>query len=417
MMKILKKILVVTEKSDDSFASDYLSNDCNAEIIRVNSIDEALNVTSGQDFAVAVIDIQLPEAECSKFLKLIRGSENAESLPVIFLTDSLSVQNYSIENSDTGMVDYLIKPVKSGILASKINTYICLYEHRKRLEYEKEKCKLFKEALKQLEKKHRKIKTESEETDKLITSFFANLSHEIRTPMNAIIGFSNLLADETLPAKDRLEYISYINNSSLQLLNLIDNIIDISKIEAGQIKIKKEPVPVTDMLMELYQTFKEEINKKELDKIELVYANINDKEEIVIRNDECRLRQVLQKLLNNALKFTASGYIEFGCKFSNKNKILFYVKDTGMGIPEDKLEKIFNRFERVDNEYYTNIPGTGLGLFIVRKMVELLGGEIRVESTLNKGSLFYFELQYEKARIDNLKYIKHSGIPSIQEHD
>jgi K+-sensing histidine kinase KdpD len=416
MMKIVKKVLIITNKSGDSFAFDDISNNCSAEIILVNSIDEALNATAEHDFAAAVTDTQLSADECCKILKLIRQSERTKSLPVIFLTDNEPGENYPAADSDPVMVDYLIKPVKLCILASKIKTYICLYENKKRLEYEKEKCQLFKEALKQLEIKSRTLKTKSEESDKLISSFFANLSHEIRTPMNAIIGFTNLLADDTLPVKDKLEYISYINRSSIELLNLIDNIIDISRIEASQLKIKKEPVPVRDILMELYLTFKAEINKKEPGLIELVYANINDKEDIIIKNDECRLRKVMQNLLNNALKFTCSGLIEFGYKFNEENKILFYVKDTGMGIPEDKLQKIFSRFERVDNEYYTNIPGTGLGLYIVKKMVELMEGKIWVESELNIGSVFYFELHYDKADSDDLKSLKEQGVHPIKEY-
>jgi K+-sensing histidine kinase KdpD len=404
MMKIVKRILVMAGKSADSCPFDDISNDCNAEIIRVKSADEAIKYTTRHEFAAVIIDIPLPPDEICRFLASIRGSEKTKALPVILISDSQSAQDLIEEENDTLMVDYIVKPVKSCILASKIRTYLCLYEHRKNLEYEKEKSQMFKHALKQLESKSRKLKTKSEESDKLITSFFANLSHEIRTPMNAIIGFSNLLADDSLPVRDRLEYISYINRSSLELLNLIDNIIDISRIEIGNLNIKKEPVKVNEVLKELYHSLKAQLDKKEPDAIVLIYNN--DKEEIIIQNDECRLRQVMQNLLNNALKFTRQGFIEFGYSLGEEHKIVFYVRDTGIGIPENKLQKIFNRFERVDNEYYTNIPGTGLGLFVVQKLVELMGGKIWVQSEINKGSVFYFELEYEKAEAGKLKSVK-----------
>jgi signal transduction histidine kinase len=404
MMKIVKRILVMTGKSDDSCPFDDISNDCNAEIIRVNSTDEVIKYTARHEFAAVIIDTPLQTDEFCSTLASIRGSEKTRALPVILISDSRSVQNLIEDGNDTPMVDYIVKPVKSCILAGKIRTYLCLYEHRKNLEIEKEKHQMFKEALRQLETKSRKLKTKSEESDKLITSFFANLSHEIRTPMNAIIGFSNLLADDSLPVRDKLEYISYINRSSLELLNLIDNIIDISKIEAGQLNIKREPVKVNEVLKEMYHNFKVQLDKKEPGAIALVYNN--DKKEIIIYNDECRLRQVMQNLLNNALKFTRQGFIEFGYSLSEEQKIMFYVRDTGIGIPESKIHKIFDRFERVDNEYYTNIPGTGLGLFVVKKLVELMGGKIWVESELDTGSVFYFELEYEMAGADKLKSVR-----------
>lgn len=398
----------MTGKSDDSCPFDDISNDCNAEIIRANSTDEVIKYTAMHEFAAVIIDTPLQTDEFCSTLELIRGSEKTRELPVILISDNRSAQNLIEEGNDTPMVDYIVKPVKSCILAGKIRTYLCLYEHRKNLEIEKEKHQIFKEALRQLETKSRKLKTKSEESDKLITSFFSNLSHEIRTPMNAIIGFSNLLADDSLPIRDRLEYISYINRSSLELLNLIDNIIDISKIEAGQVNIKKGPVKVNEVLKELYHNFKARLDKKEPGAIALVYNNLNNEDGIIIHNDECRLRQVMQNLLNNALKFTKKGFIEFGYGLSSEKKIIFYVKDTGIGIPRNKLQKIFDRFERVDNEYYTNIPGTGLGLFVVKKLVELMGGKIWVESELDIGTVFYLELEYEMAEADKPKSIKQS---------
>jgi K+-sensing histidine kinase KdpD len=406
MMKIVKRILVMTGNSDNACPFDDISNDCDAEIIRVNSTDEVIKYSARHEFAVVVIDAPLSPDELFRVFGSIRGSEKTKTLPVILISDNGATQNLFEEEDDTLMVDCIVKPVKSCILAGKIKTYLCLYEHRKNLEYEKEKNQMFKEALRQLETKSKKLRTKSEESDKLITSFFANLSHEIRTPMNAIIGFSNLLADDSLAVRDKLEYISYINRSSLELLNLIDNIIDISRVEAGQLFIKKEPVKVNEVLKELYHNFKVQLDKKEPGVIELAYNNLNDKESIIIHNDECRLHQVIQNLLSNALKFTKKGLIEFGYGFCSEKKILFYVKDTGIGIPRDRLQKIFDRFERVDNDYYTNIPGTGLGLFVVKKMVELMDGRIWVESELGEGSIFYLELDYEMTEAGKPRSVK-----------
>lgn len=402
-MKVFKKILIVANKSDNLFALKDLHNNIDAEISRVNTIDEALDATSEQDFAMVIFDMKISNMDFHKVLKSIHGTEKTKSLPVIFLTETQIEQDYLTEGFECGIVDYLNKPVVSNVFLGKVKVYLDLYEQKKKLEFETEKCRLYKEALKESEKKFQEIKVKSEESDKLISSFFSNLSHEIRTSLNAVVGFSNLLANEKISSTERLEYIKYINNSSIELINLIDNIIDIAKIEAGQLKIKSETVDVRNILMDLYTILKEEINSRGLNSLELIFTNANNKENIIIKNDEFRLRHVIKNLLNNALKFTEKGFIEYGYEVSNKSKILFYVKDTGMGIPEDKLNVIFDRFERIENEYYTNIPGTGLGLFIVKKMVELMGGKIWVESKLNKGSKFYFELPYEKVEHEQLK--------------
>ncbi|UCH15723.1 MAG: response regulator [Bacteroidales bacterium] len=402
-MKVLKKILVAANKSGNLLYLKDLHNNFDVEISRLNTIDEALAATAEQEFAMAIFDMQISHPDFCKVLKSFHGKEKTKSLPLIFLIEKENEQDYSIEGIECGIVDYVNKADLSSTLPGKVKIYLDLYEQKKKLEFETEKSRLYKEALKESEKKFLEIKLKSEESDKLISSFFSNLSHEIRTSLNAVVGFSNLLANENITSTEKLEYIKYINNSSIELINLIDNIIDIAKIEAGQLKVKSETVNVKSILKDLYTTLKEEINNRGLSGLELVFTNAGNKEDTIIKNDEFRLRHVMKNLLNNALKFTEKGFIEYGYEVIDKSKILFYVKDTGIGIPEDKLNVIFDRFERIENEYYTNIPGTGLGLFIVKKMVELMGGKIWVESKLNKGSRFYFELPYKKAEQETLK--------------
>ncbi len=402
-MKVLKKILIVTDNPDDLLSFKDLYDSLNTEIIRVGSTDEAFAVISEHELVMSIFDTDDSALDVHKILRLIQQSEKAKSLPVMFTGKSFHEQESPVEEMKECIVDYLHKPIIKNIFAARIKMYVDLYEQKKKLEFEIEKCRLYKEALKEAEKKFQEIKLKSGESDRLITTFFSNLSHEIRTPLNAVIGFSNLLADETLTGSVRIEYIKYINNSSLELINLIDNIIDIAKIEAGQLRIKKDDVNVRNILMDLYTTMKEEISNRGLDSLDLIFANNNHKENIVIKTDEFLLCQVMKNLLNNALKYTESGFIEYGYEIKNNSKILFYVKDTGTGIPEDKLNMVFDRFEQIKKCYYTNIPGTGLGLFAVKKMVELMGGKIRVESALNKGSKFYFELPGEKVEQNRIK--------------
>ncbi len=253
----------------------------------------------------------------------------------------------------------------------------------------------------QAEKMLKQAKLKAEEADRLKTAFLANMSHEIRTPMTSIIGFSELLLEAGLSIKQQKKYLNYIRSSGKSLLNLINDIIDIAKIEAGQIKIKKSEFNINAIMGELFSTFKQEKQRKGKYNIELRINIPDSKEKYYIYSDPFRIKQVLSNLLSNAFKFIDKGFIEFGYTIEknpdngekNKELILrFYVKDTGIGIPEDKMEVIFDRFGQIQETIYRNQGGTGLGLAISKKIVELLGGNIHLESTEGKGSTFYFTI-------------------------
>ena len=241
-------------------------------------------------------------------------------------------------------------------------------------------------------------KEKAEESDRLKSAFLANMSHEIRTPMNAIIGFSGLLNDKELNKGKREELISYIVRSSDTLLHLIDDIIDISKIEAGQLEIYKENCCINEILDELVDIYKEK-KKSELNKnIELKFIKKED-EDIVLYTDSIRLQQVLINLIDNALKFTEKGFVEIGYIIKDSSKkqgVVFSVKDSGIGLTKQQQNKIFSRFTKLENERKKFYRGAGLGLSICKNIVELLGGKIWIDSEVNKGSTFYFNIPYLK---------------------
>jgi len=240
--------------------------------------------------------------------------------------------------------------------------------------------------------KHAKI--DAEEADRLKTAFLANMSHEIRTPMNSIVGFSSLLTEPNNTEELKEKYLNHIINSTNSLMSLIDDIIDISKIEAGQLKITKTECHVNELLTDLYSSFSDSNKNKN---VELLLSSPKKGENISFISDPLRVRQVFTNLIGNALKFTESGTIEIGYNLNLNKKeafIEFYVSDTGIGIPDDKLDLIFQRFSQIEDAHTKKYGGTGLGLTISQRIVEILGGTIRVKSEIHKGSTFYFSLPY-----------------------
>ncbi len=234
-------------------------------------------------------------------------------------------------------------------------------------------------------------KEHAEESDRLKSAFLANISHEIRTPMNGILGFAQLLKEPHLTGEEQAEYIDLIMQSGDRMLSLINNLINISRIEAGETMLQKSETPVNELLRDICSFFKPEIAKKGL--LLNCTTGLPDSESI-IETDREKLIQILTNLIQNALKFTSKGEIDFG--YHNIDGILeFYVIDTGVGIAPDTIEKIFDRFHQVDNTITRTHEGSGLGLSISKDYVELLGGTIRVESRSGFGSEFYFTLPYK----------------------
>ncbi len=246
---------------------------------------------------------------------------------------------------------------------------------------------------KQMEDALFRAKEKAEESDKLKSAFLANMSHEIRTPMNAIVGLSGLLGDPVTSLNDRVMFSQLIRENSNVLLQLIDDIVDISKIEAGQISLRPDACNLTALMNEIYESFMLQVREKKND-IEFVLNKNNECAQLYTITDQQRLRQIITNLLSNALKFTEKGKVEFGCSLRDGNSILFFVKDTGPGIPADKLNLIFDRFSQLEAAAPGQHKGAGLGLSISKSLAELLGGSIWAESREGSGSCFYLSIPW-----------------------
>jgi len=231
-------------------------------------------------------------------------------------------------------------------------------------------------------------KEKAEESDNLKTAFLQNMSHEIRTPMNGIIGFTELLKHTDINPTDFSEYLSIIQNSGNRLLDLVNNILDISKIETGQMKVNQSSFNLNQLIMDLYSFFQPLAHNKNN---ELRYKIDFVGNDTAIVSDFSKLNQVLSNLLNNAIKFTENGMISFGYTMKI-DEIEFFVEDIGSGIPEEHLERIFDRFYQADIAMNRNYEGAGLGLAICKGLVTLLGGKIGVESEIGKGTKFIFNI-------------------------
>jgi PAS domain S-box-containing protein len=252
---------------------------------------------------------------------------------------------------------------------------------------------------KELESELRTAKDKAQESDMLKSTFLANISHEIRTPMNGIIGFAGLLTRTEINDDSRKKYIEIINKSSDQLLHIIDDLIDISKIEANQVQVVNNPCNINALLDEIHVFYSRELMKAEKKQIELVPIYSLSNENSIIITDGMRLRQIIGNLMSNAIKFTDKGTIRFGYDLEDKGQIKFFVEDSGIGIDPAKSEIIFQPFRQVDEGDARKFGGAGLGLSISLGFVRMMQGKMWHESTPGKGTSFYFTLPYRSAAV------------------
>ena len=388
------KILLADDKIENIIALEKLLAPFNIETVRASSGNEALSKTCEHEFALALIDVQMPEMDGYETVRLLRQVKLTKYLPVIFISAIYSESQYLIEGIEAGAVDFITKPIIPRILLGKVKIFLELYEQKMQLLKEIETRKKSENKLLIAEKNLLEAKAKAENADKMKSIFLANMSHELRTPMNSIIGFASLLKSDDIDQEKKLKYISYINNAGESLLSLINDVIDFAKIEADQLKINLEMVVVWDVINELFDIYTEELQRRGKNEISLhidrPLQNIN----AIMHTDPYRFRQILSNLLMNAIKYTVKGKIVLGYHFDIPETVTFFVKDTGIGISEDKINLIFDRFVQIEDNPNDTIVGTGLGLTISSKLTELLRGKIWAESQIDVGSVFYVSIPF-----------------------
>jgi PAS domain S-box-containing protein len=298
----------------------------------------------------------------------------------------------------------------------KVTHYLAVKEDITERKLTEQKVVEFQKSLQTQNQELMAAKLKAEESDRLKTAFLTNMSHEVRTPMNAIIGFSELLANGGLTEDKRLRFSSLVKERTHDLLRIIEDILEVSKIDVGLIKFIESDIILSKFMDELYLSYNRKIgNSDSKSKVVLKLTLADDLKKTVIRVDGQRLRQIFSNLLDNAMKFTHQGHIEFGCRSESEMLLVFFVKDTGIGIPADKQKIVFDRFRQADEALSARqYGGAGLGLSIVKGIVNLMHGEIWFESDVSLGSEFKFSLpvrRMEQSRVGEHVVNSASSLP------
>lgn len=276
----------------------------------------------------------------------------------------------------------------------------------------KDEVNLQNEEVRKINAELKIAKEKAEESDRLKSAFLANMSHEIRTPMNGILGFAALLKKPELSGSLQQKYISIIEKSGERMLNIINDLIEISKIESGQSSVSLAPTNINEQMEFVYAFFRHEVERKGL---QIICNCTLSAEDAFINTDREKIFAVLINLVKNAIKYSQEGTIEFG--YIKKEKILeFYVKDAGIGIPENKINDVFNRFVQADTGVNRRYEGAGLGLSISKAYVEMLGGKIWVISQVDKGSEFYFTIPYVSIKEESGIIAYKTSISHVTDH-
>ena len=372
-------VLVVDDDKRNLRVMEKVLSGMPLTIHTVENGEKALSLLLRHNFALILLDVQMPGMSGYEVASIIRGDDSLKEIPIIFVT-AISKEDESVfEGYEKGAVDYLFKPLKPIIIRSKVAIFLELFNQKKQLLEEKQKAEFATRAK---------------------SDFLSSMSHEIRTPLNAILGIGDILLENPRD-QEQERHIQLLCRAGDTLLEMINDVLDLSKIEAGQTHLEMIDFDLRKCIEDTTSFLAVRARKNNLELVLDIPNNIPE----WVNGDPTRVKQILLNLVGNAIKFTQKGGISVSVRNTEKNDILFSVKDSGIGIPESKCADIFDRFSQAEDSTTRWFGGTGLGLSICKKLVEMMNGTIGVTSQLGKGSTFFFSIPFGASKQNELSLV------------
>ena len=385
----IPKVLIVDDQPANLFALRWILSKINVEVIEASNGNDALARTVEHDLALILLDVQMPDMDGYEVANLLRSNDDTSHIPIIFVTAAYKDDAHRVLGYGAGAVDYVEKPIDNAILLSKARVFIDLYERRRELEQVLALMELTNRQLKSEIAEHKaaedalkQAKIAAEVANMAKSAFLANMSHELRTPLNAMLGYAQILQNDPCLGEAQKRGINIIKRSGDHLLTLINDVLDLAKVEAGHLDLYPRVFDLGHFFAEINDMFRIRATEKGL----AFYYQASCRLPAEVNTDEKRLRQICMNLLGNAMKFTERGEVRLKADYRLGNLIICVI-DTGIGISEAMREQIFKPFVQTGENKYKQ-QGTGLGLAISRNLVERMGGSIGLTSEPNKGSCF-----------------------------
>ncbi|WP_448092761.1 hybrid sensor histidine kinase/response regulator [Pseudomonas lini] len=386
LSNIQAKLLIVDDLPENLLALEALIRREDRIVYKALSADEALSLLLQHEFAMAILDVQMPGMNGFELAELMRGTEKTKNIPIVFVSAAGRELNYAFKGYESGAVDFLHKPLDVHAVKSKVNVFVDLYRQSKAMKHQVEALEQSRREQEALLKQLQNTQNELEQAVRMRDDFMSIVAHEVRTPLNGLILETQLrkmhLARDNAAAFTLDKMHTMVDRDERQiksLIRLIEDMLDVSRIRTGKLSIRPSRFDLVQLVNNLLQNFAPQVEAAESS------VTLTAEQPVMGHWDEFRIEQVISNLLTNALRYGAKSQIDVRV-YNQDGQALVEVQDRGIGISEENQQRIFQQFERVSAKAV--VAGLGLGLFISEQIVAAHGGSITVESRIGEGALF-----------------------------